>query len=772
LGIGVGTALFSVVKAVLLNALPYPAAHTLTWVTAVDDSRQEIRTSLPDFDDWRAQNHSFASLAAYSDAPFIAGGGEAPERTSGSIVTEEFFEVLGVHPQLGRTFLADEHKRGSAFAAVVIGHGLWQRAYGGDRSIVGRKITLLGLPSTVIGVMPPGFAFPAGSELWVSARATGEGNVRTAHNFWVVGRLRSGVSMQAADEDISAIARRLKQQYASPFQTANASAVSLASHIAGGVRTPLLILFGAVGLLIVIVCVNVANLLLVRLAARSRELAVRTAMGAGRWQLVRYLLVESMVLAVAGGLLGLLMALWSVDLLRILLPSNMPRAGEVHVDSGVVAFAIALSMLTGLLVGTLPAWRASLLNIHDVLKLASRGHTASRRSHRLQGALVISEVALSMMLLAGAGLLVNSFMRLRAVDPGFRPDNVLTMSVSLPVNAAARAQIIATHRTILDHIRTIPGVDTAGIIKDLPLDPLQRQGHFIIEKQRDLKALEAGYLIIGPGTMEALRIPMLRGRRFSEADSENSQGVAIVSAEMARRFWPDRDPIGERIWFDGFHPKEQWLTVIGVAGDVRQAGLTEPVISQAYVCYSQLQIKPYVGSANLVLRSSIDPKSIIPALRKIVREVSPEAAIGFRPMEDLLAEATARQRFQMQVLGAFAALALILAAVGLYGVISYTVTSNRTAIGVRMALGAQPTQVFRMIAWQAVGLTSAGAAIGICGCLALRGVLRLVVFGIGPSEPGVLIGAAVVMIAVSLMACWFPARSAMRVDPAIALREE
>jgi putative ABC transport system permease protein len=272
--------------------------------------------------------------------------------------------------------------------------------------------------------------------------------------------------------------------------------------------------------------------------------------------------------------------------------------------------------------------------------------------------------------------------------------------------------------------------------------------------------------------MEALRIPMLRGRRFSEADSEYSQGVTIVSAEMARRFWPDRDPIGERIWFDGFQPKEQWLTVIGVAGDLRQAGLTESVASQAYVCYSQLQIKPYIGSGNLVVRSSVDPKSIIPALRKIIREVSPEAAIGFRPMEDLVAEATARQRFQMQVLGAFAALALILAAVGLYGVISYTVTSSRTAIGVRMALGAQPAQVFRMIAWRAVGLTSAGAAIGILGCLALRGALRLVVFGIGPSEPGVLIGAAAVMIVVSLMACWFPARSAMRVDPAIALREE
>jgi putative ABC transport system permease protein len=760
LGVGAGTALFSVVKAVLLNPLPYAQPDRLAWLAALNDSRDEMRVSMADFDDWRRQNRSFASMAGYTDSPLVAGGTAAPERTHGAFVTEDFFEVTGAHPVLGRLFSPEEHRKGTALGSVVLGYGLWQRVYGGDRAILGRKIKVIGLPSTVIGVMPPGFAFPAGSELWVSARALGEGEERTAHNYLAVGRMRPGVSVEQASQDLSAIARGLKRQYAGPFQTADASAVPLARHLAGSVRTPLLVLFAAVGLLLLIVCVNVANLLLVRVTARSRELAMRTALGATGWRLFRQLLLESLSLSIAGGALGFVVAFWSLDLLRLLLPAGIPRATEVRMDGGAIAFAVALAAVTGILFGTLPSWRASRLNIFEALKAGARGQSAGRRSQRTQAALVISEVALSLMLLAGAGLLLQSFAKLRAVDPGFRADRVLTANLSFPVNAAARGRLVSAYRETIECVRALPGVEAAGTIKDLPFDPIQRDGAFKMESRRDLKDLDAGYLIVSPGLMEALRIPMVRGRRFNDSDSEQGPGVAIVSAEMARRFWPDRDPIGERIWYNSFDPRENWLTIVGVAGDVRQSGLTEPTPAQAYVCYPQVQIKGQLGSGNLVVRSAVHPASLAPAVRRIIHDVSPEAAAAFRPMSELLADATARQRFQMQVLGAFAALALLLAAVGLYGVLSYTVTSNRAQIGIRMALGAQPAEVFRMVAARAVRLTMTGTVAGLAGCLAVRSVLRKTVFGIGPSEPAV------------LLACWFPALRAMRVDPVTVLREE
>ena len=702
----------------------------------------------------------------------MAGGGETPESTHGAAVTEDFFAVLGVRPALGRVFSAEDHRPGTPFSVVVIGHGLWQRAYGGDPAILGRVITVLGMRSKVIGVMPAGFAFPAGSEVWASVRALGEGDSRTAHNWWVVGRLRPGVTEAAARQEVSSIARRNKQQYPGPYQAADATVVALATHLAGSVRTPLLVLFGAVGFVLLIVCVNVANLLLVRVTARSRELAVRAAVGAGRWQLIRQLLVESLVLAAAGGALGLLVAFWSMDVLRVLLPDSLPRAAEIRVDGGVIAFALALSAGAGILFGTLPAWRATALEIFDVLKAGARGQTANRRSQRLQGALVVSEVALSLVLLAGAGLLFDSFARLRAVDPGFRTSRVLAANLTFPVNPASRGKLVSQYRDVLERVRSLPGVEAAGTIKDAPFDPMQRDGHFFIEGRRRLAAPDAGYLIVSPGLMEALAIPLRRGRRFAESDAAGAQGVAIVNEEMAKKYWPGRDPIGERVWFDSFEPKEHWLTVVGVAGNVRQSGLTEPVQAQAYVCYSQVQIPGQLGSGNLMVRTAIDPRSLAPAVRRILREANSEAAATFRTMDDVMAGATARQRFQMQVLAAFAALALVLAAVGLYGVMAYSVASNRVAIGIRMALGARPPQLFRMVALRALWLTFGGAAIGVAACLMLRSVLAKIVFGVGPSDPRILAAAVSVMLAVALSACWFPARRAMHVDPVRALREE
>lgn len=772
LGAGAGTALFSVVKAVLLNPLPYPDPSRLAWVTALGDSGREIRASLPDFDDWQNQNHAFASMAAYGNGPFVAGGGESPQRSMGSLVTEDFFDVIGVKPLLGRTLSKEDHRTGGPLSVVLIGHGLWQRAYGGKPSIVGSKITVLGVPSTVIGVMPAGFAFPEGSELWASARTLGEGGARTAHNFWVVGRIRDGMSMETARNEISSIAKRIKQQYPGPYQSADAIVLPLSAHLVGNARLPLLALFGAVGLLLLIVCVNVTNLLLVRINSRSRELAVRTALGAGRARLFRHLFMESLVLATAGGTLGLLIAFWSMDLLRMLLPASVPRGADVRIDAGVILFAVVLSIASGVLFGTVPAWRASALNIHDVLKAGARGQTHGRRSQRLQGWLVISEVALSVVLITGAGLLIGSFARLRAVDAGFVSKGVLAADLSFPADPPTRAKLAAQYRDLLERVRALPGVEAVGTIKDLPLEPLQRNGHFFIEQRRSVKNFDAGYLIVSPGLMETLRIPLLRGRTFADGDSEATEGVAIVSAEMARRYWPDRDPIGERIWFDSFESKEHWLRIVGVAGDVRQSGLTSPAPAQAYVVYPQVQIKGQLASTNLMIRSAVDPRSLIPSIRRIVRAVNPEVAARFRTMDDVLADATSRQRFQMQVLATFAALALILSVVGLYGVLSYTVTSNRAQIGIRMALGAQPAGVFRMVTLRGLTLAGIGAAAGVVGCLAVRSLLKSLVFGVGPSDPLTIASAVALMLVVAVVACCFPARRAMRVDPMLALREE
>ncbi|WP_321470585.1 ABC transporter permease [uncultured Paludibaculum sp.] len=772
LGVGAGTSLFGVVKAVLLNPLPYPDPGRLAWVASVSNDRHEMRTSLPDFDDWRRQTRAFSQMGVYGEGPLLVGGGQVPQRSFGAVVSEEFFETLGVRPALGRVLSAEDHRHGGPLSTVVIGHGLWQRAYGADQAILGRQITVLGQKSTVIGVMPQGFAFPAGAEVWGSIRTLGEGDSRTAHNYWAVGRLRPGVTVEAAHREISAAARGLKQQFPDPFQTPDASVQLLTSHLVGSVRTPLLMLFAAVGLLLLIVCVNVANLLLVRVTARSRELTVHAAVGAQRWHLFRRLLIESLLLASAGGILGLLTASWSMDLLRVLLPAEVPRAADVRIDTGVVLVAVAFAALAGALFGILPAWRASQLNIHDILRSGSRGPVATRRSQRVQAALLVSEVALSTVLLAGAGLLLSSYARLKAVDPGFRPAGVLAVDLSWPVNDADRARLDSSYRRLLDRVRAMPGVEAAGTINDLPLDPIQRDGHFFIESRRDLRALDAGYLIVSPGLLETLGIPLLRGRRLTDSDSGEAPGVAIVNAEMARTFWPGRDPVGDRIWYDSFEPKEHWLTIIGVSSNVRQAGLTQPARPEAYVCYSQIQMKGQLGSGNLMVRSKGDPRRLAPALRTVIREVNPEAGVNFRTMDDVLADATSRQRFQLQVLGAFAALALILAAVGLYGVLSYTVTSNRAAIGVRIALGARPVEIFRMVARRALSMTVTGAAIGLACCLTVRGILQKVVFGIGPSDPAMLAAATAVMVGVALAACWFPARRAMLTDPAVSLREE
>ncbi len=774
LGVGAGTSLFSVVKAVLLNPLPYPESDRVAWVAEVNDHGRQTQVAYRNFLDWREQNHSFANLAAYADFPVTVSGGETPQRVRIALVGDDFFTVLRVSAQIGRTFSAGEWKQGSSPTAVI-GYGLWQRAFGGDPKIIGSTLRVGGIAPTIIGIMPAETAFPEKTELWLPITTFGDPgiNVRTGHNWRVIGRLKPDASIEQAQTDISAIERRIKREHPSAFQAKDAAAMLLQSHVVGEVRTALLMLFGAVGFLLLIVCVNVANLLLVRVTARSRELAIRTALGAGRRRLIRQMVSESLLLALAGGAGGLLLAVWSMDLLRILLPASVPRVEDIRVDGAVIAFALAVSTAAGLLLGAIPAWRACATNVNEALKSGSRSATATRQSHRTQGALVISEVCLSLVLVAGAGLLARSFWRLHTIDPGFRPDHVLAVNAGFGKEDTVAKTSLA-YSDLLGRVRALPGVAAAGTGSNIPIDGFHPDGHFFIDGRREeTRNADAGYVIVSPGYLGTMRIPLVRGRDFSDQDSGNSVPVAIISQEMARRFFPNADPIGKRIWFDSFTDSEHWLTIVGIAGDVREDSLTQKsTYAQAYTLYSQQQKPGLLEDGMLVVRTLADPAMLAGAVRNAVRAVNRDSAPTVRTMQVVMDESLGRQRFQMQVLGGFALLALLLAAVGLYGVLSYMVTANRAQIGIRLALGAPPASVFRWITARALALAGIGVILGALGCLAVRSVLAVLLFGIGPNDPATIAGAIAVLFAVTLAAAFFPARRAMHTDPMVALREE
>jgi putative ABC transport system permease protein len=438
----------------------------------------------------------------------------------------------------------------------------------------------------------------------------------------------------------------------------------------------------------------------------------------------------------------------------------------------VVGFSVAISIFTGVLFGTLPSWRAAHADVNELLKAGARGHTATRSAQRTQNLLIVSEVALSLVLVAGAGLLLESFIRLRQVDAGFNARGVLAASLSFPMRGEAVSRLAGQYRELLDRVRVLPGVENAGVIKDLPLDPIQRGGNFVIDGRPRDTPLETGYLVSTPGMMAALGIPIIRGRGIDDRDAVSAPGVVVINDTMARRFWPDQEPLGQRIWVNSFEPRERWMTVVGVAGDVRQRGLTEPAPALAYIPYAQVQLQAQLGSGNLVVRTSGDPVALAPAIRSALAAVNPDAAASFRTLDEVMAAATSRQRFEMQVLSTFAALALLLAAVGLYGVLAYAVVSSRAAIGIRLAVGATPSRIWRMIAARAAALTFGGAVVGSIAWFATESAVRKVVFAASPGNPRILSLAVAVLFLTAMAACWIPARRAMRVDPMAALREE
>ena len=773
LGIGANTAIFSVVNAVLLKPLPYRDADRLVWIWGnVRGGSTRASVSPPDFFDYRAQNNSFEHLAASTSVsvPFNLTGAGEPERLNGSAVTTNYFQALGVEPALGRTFLAEEEQEGRN-QVVVLSHGLWQRRFGSDTSLVGKTIILDGRGVTVVGVMPAGLQFPQTAQQWVPRfnPTHPEMQARAAHFLRPIGRLKPGVTLEQAQAEMDGIARRLEEQYPESNARWSLRLVPLQEQIAGNVRPTLLILLGAVGFVLLIACANVANLLLARAAARQKEIAIRTALGASRARIVRQLLTESLLLAVVGGLVGVVLALWSVDLLVSLSAGRVPRAGEIGIDAVVLGFTLGVSLLTGLVFGLVPALQASKPDFNESLKEGGKSATEGLRRNRIRSALVVAEVALALVLLVGAGLLVKSFIGLQRVSPGFDAENVLTMRIDLSRAKYATPEAAGNFYTQLqERVSALPGVEAVGMISELPLSGQPNDTYFTVEGRPAQEAgqrVTADYRRINHDYFRAMTIPLLRGRYFSEQDFRQSAQVAIISETMAERFFPNEDPLGKRLLISA--PEPTPYEIVGIVGDVRHRALDVEVYQMMYVPTARRL------STNLVVRTATDPSTIASAVRNEVWAIDRDQPVSaVRTMGEVLSQSVAQQRFTTSLLGIFAAVAMILAAVGIYGVMAYSVTQRTREIGVRLALGAQTRDVFRLVVGQGMLLTIIGVAVGLVAAIFLTRLMESLLFGVSATDPTIFVAISFLLIAVALLACYVPARRATRVDPMEALRYE
>jgi putative ABC transport system permease protein len=785
LGIGVNTALFSVINAVLLRPLAFPEPERLVRVWGVDGprakqagdaGRKDHGVSDSDFLDWKARSHAFEALSLYScgGATLLTGRGEPVQVRLGG-VSPDFFPLLGVSPVLGRFF--ESLPDGTPEApGVVLGESLWRRQFGGDPSVLGRTVTLHGMPYTIIGVTPLGLEPPileerGVPEVWRMDTPSTSPALRAARWRSVIGRLRPGVTVAQAQEELDAINQRLEKEWPATNTGWGARVMPLADSVVQEVRPALLLLFGAVGFVLLIATVNVANLLVARSATRQRELAIRSALGATRGRLLRQLLVESLLVALAGGALGLLLSLWSLDALVALAGNGIPRLQHARVDVRVLAFVLAVSLSSGVLFGLLPALQGSRLSLQATSGAAGRAASAGRVQRWTLQCLVAGEVALSLVLLVGAGLLLQSLWRLQRVDPGFRPEQVLTLELTTPRPATTRPeQVLEKSRSLLDEVRALPGVLAAGTISLVPLGgvsacpPVSVEGRALVSGPvpcAETRTSSAGYF-------QAMGIPLLAGRLFDARDTPERPRVVVINSALARRFFPGEDPVGRRIGV-GAPAKPTWMEIIGVVGDVHQLGLDQEPAPELYT--SQLQ-EPAWGYT-LVVRAERDAETVLSAVRGVVRRIDPEMPVyNVRTAEALLSGAVARPRFRALLLGLFAALAAVLAAVGIAGVVSWSVTQRTREIGIRMALGAQPRDVLRLVLGQGMSAVLVGVVLGLAGALALTRVLDGLLFGLSTTDPVTFAGGVVALTATALLASYLPTRRALRVDPAVALRNE
>ncbi|MFN2452747.1 MAG: ABC transporter permease [Pyrinomonadaceae bacterium] len=775
LGIGANSAIFSVVDAVLLNPLPFVEPDRLVYMEGADlrDGSKGGAISPPDFLDYREQNHVFERLAAFQPLSFtVTGNGSESERIPAARVSAGFFETLGVAPiGGGRTFLAEEEQEGRN-GIVIISYGLWQRRFGGDPKAVGQTLTINGQNAQIVGIMPNGFQYPREAEMWTPiAFKTPPMSLRRSHFLWAIGRLKQGVSFDQAQAGMTAIARQLEQQYPDSNKNFGAGLTLLPERTVGELRQTLLLLAAAVCFVLLIACANVANLTLARGAARHREIAIRSALGASRARVVRQLLTESVLMALIGGALGLLLAVWSVDLLVSLSPENLPRLKEVTTDWRVVGFTFVVSIVTGVLFGLAPALASSKTNLTDTLKEGSRGLTGTGRQ-RLRSLLVVSEVALSLMLLIGAGLLIKSFVRLSQVDTGFKPENVLTMQLTLTrAKYPEKQQRAAFFNQLLERIETLPGAEAAGTVSELPLSGQENDTFFTIEGKPTVAfgstENDANIRVVSTDYFRAIGIPLIKGRTFTNRDTLDAPNTILVSESFARRYLPNEDPIGKRLTIDFGQP---WTgEIAGVVGNIRHSSLAQETGGEMYV--SGAQTPPF--STNLVVRTPVDPSKMTAAIRNEVQALDKDLPLyNIKTMERRISESAAQPRFRTLLVGLFACLALVLASVGIYGVISYSVTQRTHEIGLRMALGAQGRDVFKLVIKQGMQLALAGVGLGLIGAFIVTRVMSSLLYGVSATDPVTFAGITLLLTFVALFACYIPARRATKVDPMVALRYE
>ena len=787
LGIGANTAIFSVVNAVLLRPLPYenPEQLVMMWETnpRLKLGYDEVSVAPANFIDWKNQNSVFQEVAAFWPNTFNLAGAGQPERLEGVDVSAGLFSMLGAQPARGRVFEAGEDEPGRNHV-VIVSHGLWQRRFASDPDLVGKTIKLNGEEFTVIGIMPEDFQFPRRTELpaqyrffppqpelWAPLVFTQtQLQNRGTHNTAAMGRLKSGVTLDEARSEMSAIANHLAEQYPRTNRGFDVILTPMHEQAVGRVRPALLILFSAVGLVLLIACANVANLLLARTASRKKEIAIRTALGAGRARLVRQFLTESVLLAMTGGVIGLLLALWGIDILLTLAPGNLPRLNEVRLDGYVLGFTLLVSLVTGLAFGLAPAYRASKPDLNEALKEGARGVSVSFARNRLRSLLVVAEVALSLVLLVGAGLLIKSFLKLQQVNPGFKAENAFAIEVALPDTSYPESDRQVTFfNQLLERVSRLPEVESASVSASIPFSGSENSTGFGVEGyQFTEQGPLADYAAIAPGFFNVMGIPIVRGRDFTERDNKDAPQVVIVSQSLAERFFPDGDAIGKRLTFN-FGAERVAREIVGVVGDVKYTALNAEPIPAVYMPHPQFPS----GFMYLVVRPASGTPGLIGQVRAEAWAIDKDLPLStVHNMEDLIAASVVSERFNMLLLAIFAVVALVLAAVGVYGVMSYSVTERTREIGIRMAMGARQKDVLKLVVGQGMALAFAGVAIGLAAALGLTRFMESLLFGVTATDAATFFFISLLLTFVALIASYIPAQRATKVDPMVALRYE
>ncbi len=796
LGIGACTAIFTVVDGVLLRSLPYPDAQRLVQLREVTAADGRISFTEPNFLNVRDRSQTLEAIAEYGGGLATISGGSEPARVITLRVSADFFRVLGTQPFLGRTFAGEESKPGGPPVAVI-SYEFWRRILGGKSDLTATTLRISDKGFTVVGVMPPGFGFPQDAEVWIPREISIPETSRSAHNWNVVARVRPAIKIEQARAEVGTIGKQIKQEHGKDMDAVDFALIPQQEYMVGNVRSGLMIILVAVGFLLAVACANVANLLLAQVTARQREFAVRSALGATRLHLARQFITENLLITLAAGALGVLLSFWGVELLIGLNQQSLPRVNEIGVDVRAIAFTLGLCLLVAVVLGLVPLFRFSGRDLEGSLRETGRGQSG-QAGQRLRSLLVVAQMALTLMLLVAAGLLGKSFYRLLQIDPGFRTESAVAMDLSLPsvgftekqyqdfMQAYQRLQEhgIAPDTTVefsgeqerqrlfqkdlLERLGQLPGVSAVGTISLLPLRGDGPDGTFLINNNAARKGA-ADFRLASAGYFAAMGIPVLRGRTFDRSDQPNSPHAALISESMAGKYWPNENPIGQTIQFGNMDGDLRLLHVVGVVGDVHDRGLDAATSPTVYA--NALQRRP-ASSMSVVVRSRVAPSALVPSMRQVVRSLDSELPVNFKTLDQVFSSSLDQRRFSLVIFGVFGCVALLLAAMGIYGVTNYAVTQRTQEIGIRMALGARVRDVLKLVLKKGLSLALIGAVIGLAGAFALTRVMSNLLFGVAPTDLGIFTAVALLLIAVAFLACYIPARRATKVDPLVALRYE